>query len=179
MPQLVAHQCCRLLVSYKIGGILFHSTFVLFGYLSSGSISLMLDTQADAPPSSLRHVSKQLWIVGAKGVFHTSAQPFVGGVAANTHSSPVTTAQVLVQDDKVKNTWQPLMVTVTSVNQANSESSRMFVHNVLRTERAKCACAPSYESPISESRFEPRLQHCRIRCQVHGFIEKVRFNQII
>ena len=63
------------------------------------------------------------------------------------------------------------------MNQANSESSKMFVHNVSRTERAKCACTRPYEAPVSESRFEPRLQHCRKRCRFHGFIEKDSFRE--
>lgn len=69
------------------------------------------------------------------------------------------------------------MVTETSVNQTNSESSKMFVHKVLSTESAMCVCL--IVSPISEPRFEPRLEHYRIRRRVHEFIEKERFNQII
>ena len=35
------------------------------------------------------------------------------------------------------------------------------------------------ESSVSQLRYEPRLQHCRIRCRVHRPIERVRSNQII
>jgi len=57
MSELVAHLCCRLLVSYKIGGTYFHSPLVLFGYMSSGSVSLILDRGWRASTSCDMHRS--------------------------------------------------------------------------------------------------------------------------
>ena len=63
--------------------------------------TVMLDTQADAPPCCLWHASEHLWINGAKGVFRSSAQIFVAGVAKRNHSALDTTPQGVVRGGKV------------------------------------------------------------------------------
>jgi hypothetical protein len=59
------------------------------------SCTLMMDKQADAPPCSLLLSSEYLWINDAKGVFHSSAQLFVGGAATGSHSWAATLPLIL------------------------------------------------------------------------------------
>jgi len=61
----------------------------------------------------------------------------------------------------------------------------MFVQNIVHRTSKVCGCPivlqphVIQESFVSQLRYEPRLQHCRIRCRIHRSIEKVRSNQII
>ena len=60
---------------------------------------------------------------------------------------------------------------VRSKHRAQEERS-VRVHIVLQPHVIQ-------ESSVSQLRYEPRLQQCRIRCRIHRSIEKVRSNQII
>ena len=149
--------------------------------------TLMLDTKTDAPPCPLWHTSEYFWSNCAKGVFHSSVQIFVVVVVATcSHSSLDNTLQRIVWCGKVRTTWWPWQwCRRCRWATANPAAWKMFVQNIAHRKSEGCGC-PIVLQPhviqksfVSQLRYEPRLQYCRIRCRIHRSIEKVRSNQII
>lgn len=144
--------------------------------------TLMLYTLADAPPCPLWHASGHLWSSGAKDAFHSSEQLFVGGVATRSHSSHDTNHKDL--SDVVRSELGGGRVNgARGVGDPRPvQRPRKFSFKSSRLERGKWACAPlcySCHPWVPELSFGLRLQHWRIRCRVHGFIEKVRSGQVM
>jgi len=148
--------------------------------------TLMLDTQTDAPPCPLWHTSEHFWSNCAEGVFHSSAQIFVVVVARRSHSCLDNTPQRIVWCGKVRTTWGTWQWwRRCRWATANPAAWKMLVQNKAHRKREVCGC-PIVLQPhviqksfVSQLRYEPRLQYCRIRCRIHRSIEKVRSNQII
>ena len=147
--------------------------------------TLMLDTQTDAPPCPLWHTSEHFWSNCAKGVFHSPAQIFNVVVATRSHSSFDKTPQRIVLCGKVRSTWWPWQWCRRCLwATANAAARKMLVQNIAHRMIDVCGCPivlqphVIQESSVSRLRYEPRLQHCRIRCRIHWSIEKVRSNQI-
>ena len=143
-------------------------------------------TQMDAPPCPLWHTSQHFWSNCAKGVFHSSVKIFVVVVLTRSHSSLDNTPLRIVWCGKVRTMWWPWQwCRRCQWATANPAAWKMFVQNIAHGKSEVCSCPIMLQphviqkSSVSQLRYEPRLQHCRIRCRIHRSIEKVRSNRII
>jgi hypothetical protein len=103
--------------------------------------TFMLDTQTDAPPCPLWHMSEHFWSNCAKGVFHSSAQIFVVVVATRSHSSLNNTPKRIVWCGKVRTTWWPWQwCRRCRWATANPAAWKKFVQNIAHRKSEVCGC---------------------------------------
>jgi len=105
--------------------------------------TLMLDTQTDAPPCPLWHMSVHFWSNCTKGVFHSSVQIFVVVVvvATRSHSSLDNTPQRVVWCGKVRTTWWSWQwCRRCRWATANRAAWKTFVQNIAHRKSEVCGC---------------------------------------
>ena len=146
----------------------------------------MLDTQTDAPPCPLWHMSEHFWSNCVKGIFHSSVQIFVVVVATRSHSSLDNTPQWIVWCGTVRTAWWSWQWCQRCWwATANPAAWKTFVQNIAHRKSKGCGFPIMLQPHViqefsfSQLRYEPRLRHCRVRCCIHWSIEKVRSNHII